>query len=175
MTKVLLLDVHNNPLAVISSRRAMGLVLSDKAVALEASPSVLRSPTHTFHLPSVIRLRYYVRVPQRKVRWSRANVLRRDHYTCQYCGLRMADSKATIDHVVPISACKRMGINPDTWGNTVACCAKCQRRKGDRPMAQVGMKFYDPNFEPKMPRVNYLVFILTSGNLSDEWRKYVQI
>ena len=176
MQKTLLLDVYDKPLAVISARRALGLVLAEKAVLIKANKDALvRSATRSFALPSVVRLRYYVHAPQRKVHWSRMNVLRRDNFTCQFCGTKVAENKATVDHLVPVSKCKKMGINPNTWSNTVACCVKCQRRKADRSKEESGMKFHDPTFEPKLPRVSYLVFTLKTGNVDEEWRKYIQL
>ncbi len=174
MVNVLLLNASDEPLAVVSLKRAVGLMLADKVdLVRPAADRELHSAHRAIPVPSVIRLRYYVSVPHRTVAWSRANVLRRDHYTCQYCGHRMTTAEATIDHVVSQARCKKMNINANTWTNTVACCRKCQKRKGDKSMEETGMKFYDHNFTPKRPRVNYIVFAL--GSAPDEWRKYIRV
>ena len=171
---VLLIGADYQPLAVISPRRALGLVMADKAIMVEGEPTIdLRSATRTISLPTVVRLRYYVNVPQRKARWSKPNVLRRDKYVCQFCGVKMTDKDATVDHVVSLSECRKKNISPNTWGNTVAACRPCQRKKGDRSMHNAGMRFHDPGYEPKIPRVNYLTLLLSNSN-HEEWRKYIR-
>jgi len=172
---VLLLGADYQPMAVISPRRALGLVMADKALPVEGEPTLdLRSATRTISLPTVIQLRYYKHVPHRGARWSKPNVLRRDRYVCQFCGVKMAERDATVDHVVSLSECRKKGIQPNTWGNTVAACRKCQKRKADRSMDAAGMKFYNPNYEPKMPRVNYLTLLLQNSN-HEEWKKYIKM
>lgn len=174
MTNVLLLGADFQPIAVIGPRRALGLVMAEKAEPVQGEPEFeMKSPSRTVHLPTVIRLRYYVRVPQRGAHWSKTNVLRRDKYVCQFCGVKMREDEATVDHVISQAECQRNGVKPNTWGNTVAACLKCQRRKRDRSMTEAGMKFFNPNYEPKQPRVNYLV-LLVQNSRHEEWRKYVR-
>ena|SRR5512134_348948 len=175
MSSVLLLDVGYQPMAVISQRRAFGLVMADKAEPVEGEPTFeIKSTRKTFALPTVIRLKYYVRAPHREAHWSKPNVLRRDKYVCQFCGVRMTEAEATVDHVVSLAECRKKSIQPNTWGNTVAACRKCQKRKSDRSMHAAGMKFFNPVFEPKAPRVNYLVLVLQNSR-HEEWRKYVRV
>lgn len=59
----------------------------------------------------------------------RKKILQRDSYTCFYCG----DSEANqVDHVIPISKAPELVVNES---NAVACCARCNRAKGDRSQA----------------------------------------
>lgn len=172
---ILLLSVGFEPLAIISQRRAIGLLEKSKAWCVEGEPVTgIRSPSHVLNLPSVIRLKYYVQVPQRKARWSKPNVLRRDKYVCQFCGVKMFEADATVDHVVSLAECRKKQITPNTWGNTVASCRKCQKRKGERSMNEAGMRFHNSAFEPKAPRVNYLVLVLQNSK-HEEWRKYIRV
>lgn len=172
---VLLLGADFTPLAVIGERRAFGLVQAEKAEPVPGEPEFqLQSPSRVFSLPTVIRLRYYVRVPQRQAHWSKPNVLRRDKYICQFCGVKLTEESATVDHVVSLAECRKNRVKPNTWGNTVCSCRKCQKRKGDRSMAEAGMKFFNPQFEPKAPRVNYLV-LLIANSTHGEWKKYVKM
>ncbi len=172
---VLLLGVDFQPMAVISQRRALGLIVAEKAEPVQGEPAVeVKSPSLSLTLPTVIRLKYYVHAPHRTARWSKPNVLRRDKYTCQFCGTKMSEAQATVDHIVSLAECRKKGIPPNTWANTVASCSKCQKRKGDRSMHEAGMKFHNPAFEPKSPRVNYLVLVLQNSR-HEEWRKYVKI
>ena len=131
----------------------------------------MRSVSRILHIPTVIRLRYYVNVPQRGRQWSRGAVLERDGFRCAYCGVRLGDryrgrtftrQDVTIDHILPVS---RGGKN--TWGNTVCSCAACNQRKGSRTPHEAGMRLL---WEPKTPRVNYLV---ASGEVPAEWKIYL--
>lgn len=173
MNRVLLLNASYEPLRVIGLSRAIGLLMSDKVDVIETRPGrQLRSPSISVPMPSVLRLRYYVHVPRRGATWSRRGVLLRDHYTCQYCGTVMRTDDATIDHIIPQWKCRAVRIPPDTWSNTVAACARCQQRKGGRSMREAGMRFINPDFEPKTPRVNYLV--IASG-VRPEWKQYIEV
>ena len=72
---------------------------------------------------------------------SRENVLRRDRYTCAYCGR----TGTTYDHVVP----RQLG-GQTTWLNCVAACEDCNsRRKGGRTLAQAGMTLQFLPFVPE--------------------------
>ena len=112
MRRSLVLNASYEPLGVVSWRRAVCLLLDEQADMVEADDGVVRSPSISLPLPSVIRLRQMVNAPRRRaVPVSRRAVFARDEYRCQYCGDR-ADS---IDHVVPRS---RGGL--DVWDNLAA-------------------------------------------------------
>jgi hypothetical protein len=55
---------------------------------------------------------------------TRYEVLRRDNFTCRYCGGSAPDVKLTVDHVVPIT----LG-GSDEPNNLVAACADCNAGK----------------------------------------------
>ena len=129
--RTLVLNAGYEPLAVVSFKRAIVLVLDGKAsiVASDDEHPVL-SASGEWERPSVILLRRYVRIPSgRAVPVSRRGVLRRDSQRCAYC----ASSASTIDHVIPRS---RGGA--DSWENLVACCLRCNNVKGDRTPHEMG-------------------------------------
>jgi 5-methylcytosine-specific restriction endonuclease McrA len=131
MTRTLVLNAGYEPLAVVSFRRAIVLVMNQKASVIAADETdVVRSETMSWPRPSVIVLRNYVRIPGgRQVPVSRRGVLRRDAQRCGYC----ASPATTIDHVLPRS---RGGA--DSWENLVACCLRCNNIKGDRTPSEMG-------------------------------------
>jgi 5-methylcytosine-specific restriction endonuclease McrA len=130
MGGALVLNATYEPLCVVPLRRAVVLVLAEKAVVVEASTSVMHSERLSVPVPTVVRLSRFVRVPYRRdVPLTRRAVLDRDAHSCVYCRSR-AD---TIDHVRPRS---RGGQH--VWTNVVAACARCNHRKGDRLLSELG-------------------------------------
>jgi len=115
---VLVLNATYEPLSVVSVRRAVVLLLKEKAELVEAAEAELRSQNLTIPRPLVIRLVYYVRIPYRvSIPLTRRMVLARDHYTCQYCGKQPPRKELTVDHILPRSR----GGNT-TWDNVVTAC-----------------------------------------------------
>lgn len=161
--RVLLLNVTYEPLTTVGLRRAVCLVLCEKAeVVHEVGGSLLHSATVTLASPSVIRLRRYVRIPHRnRVPLTRAALMRRDNYRCAYCG-RHAE---TIDHVVPRS---RGGQH--TWENCVASCTICNHRKADRMLDELGWSLAAP---PTVPRGAHWRLIGAQHDGDPQWAAYL--
>lgn len=163
---VLVLNASYEPLNVVSVRRAVVLLLKEKAQLVEAAESALRSESLVLPTPLVIRLVTYVRIPYRwRLPVSRRGVLARDHFTCQYCGDRPGKGLLTVDHVVPRS---RGGTK--SWENLVAACGPCNRRKGGRLPSEVGMGLIG---KPVQPRYIALAFV-ESGIRNEVWQKYLE-
>ncbi len=164
---VFVLNGSFEPLHFTNARRAITLLLSGKAESVELSPRVVRSPSHAFQLPSVIRLAIYIRKPfAERVAFNKKNILRRDHYACQYCGRR--SDRLTVDHVVPRS--KGGGT---TWTNVVAACLRCNLQKGDRTLAEAGMTLIHA---PAHPQFLFSIHLLRHPHAPfflDAWRKYL--
>src|SRR5437660_5037349 len=112
--RVLVLNATYEPINVCTVRRAVVLLLKEKAEVIEHGELRLHSATQTMARPVVIRLVSYVRIPRdthrRKI--TRRAVFARDHWTCQYCGSR---SNLTVDHVIP-----RSKGGSSSWANIVA-------------------------------------------------------
>ncbi|MFD7923222.1 HNH endonuclease [Streptomyces sp. NPDC059740] len=141
MRQTLVLNASYEPLSTVTLRRAVVLVMQDKAVVESAHTGLrLRAASLEMPVPAVIRLSRYVRMPfRRQVPWTRRGVLARDGHRCAYCGGRAT----TVDHVVP-----RSRGGGDTWLNTVAACAPDNHRKADRTPEQAGMRLLRRPFEP---------------------------
>lgn len=137
----LLLNATYEPLCVVPSRRAVVLVLADKAVAVECTDDAFHSTTTIVRVPVVVRLTHHVKVPfQARVPLSRKAVFARDSGRCAYCG----GYAASIDHVIPRS---RGGTH--TWENVVAACRRCNHRKADHTLAELGWRL---RITPRAPR-----------------------
>lgn len=141
MRETLVLNASFEPLSTVSLRRAVVLVMQDKAVVEQEHPGLrIRAAQVDIAVPQIVRLCRYVRVPFRqRAPWSRRGVLVRDRHHCAYCGRRAT----TVDHVVP-----RAQGGADTWLNTVASCAQDNHRKADRTPEQAGMPLLNQPFEP---------------------------
>lgn len=162
--RVLVLNASYEPLQLVSIRRAVVLLLQEKAELIEAAQQRLRAQGFSCSVPIVIRLVRYIRIPRRmRLPCSRRGVLARDRETCQYCGVQPGRAHLTVDHVVPRS--KGGGT---TWDNVITACRECNHRKGGRTPEEANMELLSI---PRQPQ--YVAFALL-GEIErhDIWRKY---
>lgn len=161
MAPALVLNATFEPIAVVSTKRAIVLVLTDKAEIIEAGDDEWRSATTTVQVPVVVRLRRYVKIPYRaRVPLTRRNLLARDRHRCAYC----PSTATTIDHVVP-----RAKGGPHRWENVVAACQRCNGVKADRTLAELGWQL---PFTPKSPHGTAWLVIGISHRVP-EWEPYL--
>jgi len=131
-TSVLVLNANYEPVNVCDIRRAIGLILSDKASLVLNGRGVIKTINTAFPLPSIIRLEKMVNHPRPRIKLTRREIFQRDNFTCQYCGHH--STNLTIDHVVP----RHLG-GKHIWTNVVAACAHCNHRKGGRTADEAAM------------------------------------
>ena len=140
MVEALVLNATYEPLCVVPARRAVVLVLSSKAVPVAPGDGVLHSERTEVHVPAVVRLTRFVRVPYRAtVPLTRKAVFARDGGRCVYCSA----AATSLDHVIPRS---RGGTH--TWDNVVSACSRCNHLKADRGIAELGWRFRRPPAAP---------------------------
>lgn len=162
--QVLLLNATYEPLSALPLRRALVLLVCGKAEVVHDDPAgaLVHSARFSVAVPSVIRLETYVRVPYRaKVPLTRAGVMYRDHYRCVYCGARAE----TIDHVIP-----RSRAGQHSWTNCVASCARCNHRKSDRLLSELGWTLPRTPAAPKGPHWRLLASVRHTDPL---WLPYL--
>jgi 5-methylcytosine-specific restriction endonuclease McrA len=164
MSRALVLNASFEPLCVVATRRALILVLDDKAELVSDTGRSFHSARAEFPEPSVVRLVTYVRVPYRtRVALNRRAIFLRDNHRCQYCGA----AAENIDHVVPRS---RGGVH--AWENVVAACRPCNARKEDRLLTEVtSMRLRRP---PSAP-TGRVWMLLAMGGMRPEWREYLHL
>ena len=161
MGQALVLNASFEPLGVLSDRRALVLVLASKAMPLEESGRWVHSEHLSLALPLVIRLTRYVRLPYRgHVPLTRRALFVRDGGRCVYCEA----SATSVDHVVPRS---RGGDH--TWENVVAACARCNRVKADRMLAELGWRLRVTPHQPTGTAWR----VLASGRADPRWQPYL--
>ena len=140
---MLVLNQNYEPLNVCNARRAIALVTGGKAEVVEEAESLLlRTVARAFHVPSVIRMLYFIRRPRPHARLCREEVFARDAFTCQYCGARTHD--LTLDHVVP----RRRG-GDHSWENLVAACRRCNHLKAGRTPIEAHMRLRRKPVRPR--------------------------
>ena len=146
-TTVLVLNSSYEPLNIASGRRAIVLLLKEKAQILS---------------DRVIRLLNYVKVPLSRIvscKPSRSMIYKRDNNTCMYCG---STRRLTIDHVIP--RCKG---GDDSWENLTVACSSCNTKKGNTLLEQTNMKL----IRKPRPPYNKMQFALNNCNIQ-EWKEY---
>lgn len=129
---VLVLNANFEPIHICNTRRALGLIINQKADLILNGRGYIHTVNAVFPIPSVIRLEKMILRPRPEVQLTRHEIFRRDGYTCQYCGARGVE--LTIDHVIP-----RTANGPHSWTNVVAACIRCNHQKGARTPEQAGM------------------------------------
>ncbi|GAB3111421.1 HNH endonuclease [Streptomyces calidiresistens] len=161
MPNVLVLNASYEPLGVVPVRRALILLLHDKAVSLEDSGLLMRSASTQIPAPSVVRLKRFVRIPYRaSVPLTRRALFARDGGRCAYCG----GVATSVDHVIPRS---RGGAH--AWENVVAACRRCNHVKADRHVAELGWRL---RHQPAPPS-GLAWRIIGTGHRDPRWLPYL--
>ena len=164
--KILVLNYSYEPLQFCDAKRAIIMIFNERAESIETNGYMVRSPNHTFELPAVIRILKMVKKTRRKsITFNRKNILRRDNYTCQYCG--DIENTLTVDHVYPKS---RGGES--SWTNVVIACKPCNVKKGNQTPSEKGMHLFKQPFKPDF---YWPYFHVPSGPSThlEIWRKYL--
>ena len=162
-SRALLLNASYEPHSIVDDRDAITLLLDGDVEVIENSEYAFHSPSITIPVPSVIRLIRYVVMPakHRSVMLTTRNVLARDKYVCAYCN----GIAETMDHVIPRA---RGGLH--VWENVTASCRKCNHKKGNKLLSQLGWTL------TRVPtRPSGVAAHLLSMHPQPEWEPYLQV
>jgi len=146
MMSTLILNADYSPLNVvpissISWKDAIKVkFLGHARVVEEYSDWSVHSPSIEIRVPSVMISETYIKTKQ-YVKFSRANLLIRDNFTCQYCSKGLEYRELTVDHVVP-----RVRGGTTRWENIVAACYICNTIKGHKQHMKPKNKPYKPDY-----------------------------
>lgn len=160
--KVLVLNQDYTALSICSVSKAFLLIYMDKAETLSIlEGQYIRSVSQKFQVPSVIRLKSYVRFPYRSgVVLNRQNLFKRDGHQCLYCG---TTKNLTLDHVLPSSRGGRT-----SWENLATACKSCNSKKGDRTPEEANMTLKHKPFKP-----SFIVFLRSFSGIHEDWLEYL--
>ena len=160
--KVLLLNQSYQPLMTLGAKRAIVLSFTEKVEVLERYKDKVNSINLSIFVPSVIRLKDYVRFNKKNIPLNRRNILKRDNHICQYCNSK--GKFMTVDHVLPKDKGGR-----DLWENLVAACVPCNTKKGNKLLKDINMVLLR---KPKKP--SFLFNIQNDlSNSQNSWKPYL--
>jgi 5-methylcytosine-specific restriction endonuclease McrA len=172
--EVLLLNYDYTPYQIVGWRRAMVLLLSDRARALEYTEHTISSPNKEWKVPSVLVLEKTKTAPKgRRVPLTRKNLALRDNHSCQYCGVKASFGaegiplkEMTMDHVVP-----RSTGGPTAWDNIVLSCKECNTAKGNRTLAEMKWVLKKKPIRPDRASIVklYVATYKDSGQFPKSW------
>jgi 5-methylcytosine-specific restriction endonuclease McrA len=127
-------------LHIVPLRKAIALLRRNVVEIVEVEDGSTFGP---YVVPRVLRLTRAVSIVSqlegRRPVFSKAGVLRRDRFTCAYCGR----SATTVDHVVP-----RARGGRSSWLNLVAACRPCNQAKADKSLRDCDMRLQFLPYEP---------------------------
>lgn len=132
---------------------------------LEQRRQQLHTTSRSFQVPSVIRLRAFVRRPRPRVKLTRREIFIRDRFTCQYCGCMEKD--LTVDHIVPRSRGGR-----HEWTNVITSCKACNHRKGNKSLQDARMVLASEPHEPR-PGMYYTIERRLDLSRQPDWLEYL--
>jgi len=150
-TRCVVLNSTYEPISVVTSKRALILILEGKAIVVEEHPYLeVRSPKLTFKVPIMVALKVFVmgrKVFRATAALTQRNLFIRDGHTCQYCTRHKSQLRhnefLTRDHVVP--ECKG---GASVWTNLVTACSTCNNKKAHHRASDINMM---PQKKPVAP------------------------
>ena len=113
------------PLSVWDWKDSIKAVFLEKVNVVSEYKEVVRSPSISIKIPSVIALKQFI-VCSRRPAFTRFNVFLRDEFECLYC---LKNETLTFDHILPKSkGCKT------TCENVITACSQCNSSKGNKTL-----------------------------------------
>ncbi len=152
------------PLSLWSWQDSIKSVFLNRVSIVSYYDRVVRSPSFSMKLPSVIALKDYIK-PLRNPNFTRFNVFLRDKFSCQYCGSK---NELTFDHLLP-----RSKGGKTNWENVVTACSSCNVQKGGRLLEKSGMKLSIVPFAPTTEDLHKNGKNFPPNFLHESWMDYL--
>lgn len=165
--QTLVLNASYEIMKIVHWKKAVVWFFNNKIDIIEEYGEHIRTPSIKMKIPAVVKYRKLINPKYRSLKFSRVNVYARDNFSCQYCTHKLAQSKLTLDHIIPKS---RGG--PSSWLNCVACCIGCNVKKADRTPKEAGMKLMHEPRQPNQTEAFALALRLKTVTIPDVWRNY---
>jgi len=152
------------PLSLWSWQDSIKSVYLNRVSIVNYYDRVIRSPSFSMKLPSVIALKDYIK-PLRNPNFTRFNVFLRDKFSCQYCGSK---NELTFDHLLP-----RSKGGKTNWENVVTACSSCNVQKGGRLFERSGMKLSTLPYVPTTEDLHRNGKNFPPNFLHESWMDYL--
>lgn len=187
---VLVLNRVWQPVNVVGAKRAFSILFQDHAQVIDPNQgdfriyngeqwiehcihklprpdqAVMNTVKMALHIPKVLLLRSYDRVPVQEVKFSRQSVFERDGYRCQYSGRIYPPKMLNIDHVIPKDRGGRT-----TWENVVTSSIHCNTLKANRLPHEAGLKLIR---KPAKPRTRPFISSLLGTQYDKSWSYFLE-
>lgn len=164
--RTLLLTAWYFPIKILRWEDAVKMKYEGLVDVVAEYDDTVSSPSITWNVPAVIRLRRATRTTKHGVKFSRINVYTRDNFTCQYCGHRFPMRALSYDHVTPRSAGGKT-----VWENIVTACKTCNSLKDDKTCDEAGMW---PLQKPRRPRALPMTSpVIDVEDAPEEWKPFL--
>ncbi len=173
MQRALLLNASWEPLNFITDERAVMLILKGRAEIITnmmGTRSVwdglfFNSISNRFAVPATLRLLNRVNRRWKPPKFRKKVLFNRDGWKCMYCGCDLSWRTAEIEHIVP----KSQG-GPKSWGNCVAACKSCNKRKANRTPSEAGMRLLR---QPKEPTALHFWDVMKCNSWHTDWEMFI--
>lgn len=169
-TKILRLNLAGQPIEWINWQNAVCLyardlvawTLGDVVQKVRGGHSRISGRRSVIELPSIMACGgERLAKPRSCFPLTNEALFARDNYLCMYCGGPAIHEKLTRDHIVPLS---RKG--GDRWENVVAACRRCNQRKSNHLLEEIGMELVALPYRPN--NAEYLALINSRRILGDQ-------
>ena len=168
MNHSLVLNQNYLPLGITSYKRALKLFLKGKVEILENYQDEILTVSARIPKPSVIRLNKLISGFRVGLRYNRHNVYLRDRGKCSYCGLKIPENKATIDHIVP----KSKG-GTTNFLNVTTACISCNLKKDSKTLKEASMILLNKPSIPSFLPVEIAFQLKYNQALPDTWKNWL--
>lgn len=173
--KTLVLDVTFCPINIWSWQKAMTKKFKDENRHIDSrklnivkvyEDRIRDGSGNLYYVPCVISIMRHINPINRPATYGKNNIYARDLNKCMYCGRIVSGADRTIDHVMP-----RSKGGKSVFENVVTSCIKCNRKKGNMTLGQVGMRLMNKPKRITMAQAYKNKLIL--GSIPPEWWEYI--
>lgn len=184
-SRTLCLNANYIPFCVISAKKAFVKAIIAEDI-YEIGVTIVENYDHPdayltsaygkLEIPSIVRLNQFRHKKRKGVPFKKNNIFLRDKSSCQYCGEKIDPSNLTIDHVIPRREwkIKNMAGTPTNWENVVACCRRCNVKKGHRLLKDIpDMRLLNVPIKPGAEK--YIPGITIGTRIPKQWVPYLEI
>lgn len=166
--RTLLLNSWYFPIKILRWDHAVKMRYEGTVDVVAEYAETISSPSVTWNMPAVVRLREPAPNAKKAVRFSRINVYTRDRFTCQYCDRKFPMRQLSYDHVIPRSAGGKT-----VWENIVTACKQCNSKKDNQTCDEAGMW---PRRAPVRPSALPLTSpVIERATAPGEWLPYLPV